>query len=206
MVWAKGSDVADKNCRACGTMFVDECQSCHSKIPNTFLARENYLTKKPTSFPSRPEFCTQCGTPYPWTKRRQEEIQQTGIWDLMNGEVVEIAKPRFLAGHYADAVEAALKEINSRVKQRYKSATGDELDGVPLMRKAFTPSAPIIVFDDLSSETGRNIQQGYMELFAGAMAGIRNPKAHSNIVISPERAIHHLMLASLLFSKLSEAT
>jgi len=45
-----------------------------------------------------------------------------------------------------------------------------------------------------------------MQIFAGAMTGIRNPKAHANIVIDRNRAIHLLFLASLLFFKLDERT
>ncbi|MBC7751016.1 MAG: TIGR02391 family protein [Candidatus Saccharibacteria bacterium] len=126
------------------------------------------------------------------------------VWTIIHPKVNEIAKPRFMAGHYADAVEAALKEINNVVKTLHKSATGYELDGVPLMRKAFTPTRPTILLGDLTTETGRNIQQGYMELLAGSMSGIRNPKAHGNIIITPERALHHLILASLLFYKIDE--
>ena len=45
-----------------------------------------------------------------------------------------------------------------------------------------------------------------MEIFAGAMTGIRNPKAHSNIIdIDEKRAIHLIYLASLLMYKLDEA-
>lgn len=126
------------------------------------------------------------------------------IWELLHPTVAALARPRFEAGHYADAVEAALKEVNTAVKLIYQAVRGQELDGVPLMRKAFTPSDPVIVLDDLSTETGRNIQQGHMDLFAGAMAGIRNPKAHQNVTITPERAIHHFFVASLLFYKLDE--
>jgi hypothetical protein len=43
-----------------------------------------------------------------------------------------------------------------------------------------------------------------MDLYAGAMIGVRNPKAHAYVVITPERAIHHFFLASLLFHKLDE--
>jgi len=86
----------------------------------------------------------------------------------------------------------------------HKAAANEELDGAPLMRKAFTPNKPTITLDDLTTETGRNIQQGHMDLFAGSMIGVRNPKAHGNIVITPERAIHHFFLASLLFHKLDE--
>jgi uncharacterized protein (TIGR02391 family) len=123
---------------------------------------------------------------------------------LLHPRVTTLAKPRFDSGHYADAVESVFKELNSIVKELYIKSGGEELDGVPLMRKAFSPSNPVILLDDLKTETGRNIQQGYMDLFAGSISGIRNPKAHNNINISAERAAHHLMLASLLFFKLDE--
>jgi uncharacterized protein (TIGR02391 family) len=132
------------------------------------------------------------------------KVDATGLWVLLHARVTELARPRFESGHYADAVEAVFKELNSEVKTIFRAATGEELDGVPLMRRAFAPSRPVITLDDLSTESGRNIQQGYLDLFAGSMAGIRNPKAHGNIEISAERASHHLMLASLLFHKLAE--
>jgi hypothetical protein len=43
-----------------------------------------------------------------------------------------------------------------------------------------------------------------MQIFAGAMQGIRNPKAHDNIDIHKERAMHQIILASLLMYKLDE--
>jgi len=131
-------------------------------------------------------------------------VQQTGFWSLLHPHVVKFAKPRFESGYYADAVESVFKELNDAVKQIYIKLRGVELDGVDLMRKAFTANNPAIVFDDISTESGRAIQLGYMDLFAGSMSGIRNPKAHGNLTITPERACHHLMLASLLFFKLDE--
>jgi uncharacterized protein (TIGR02391 family) len=120
------------------------------------------------------------------------------FWSRLHPSVVQVAKPRFDSGHYADAVEAAFKELNSRVKIQLKRATGQEHDGADLMQRAFSPSSPVFRLADLSTEDGRNIQQGYMQIFAGSMTGIRNPKAHSNIVIDAPRAIHFLHLASLL--------
>jgi len=38
----------------------------------------------------------------------------------------------------------------------------------------------------------------------GAMTGIRNPKAHTNIQIDAMRALHFLMLASLLTCKIGK--
>jgi uncharacterized protein (TIGR02391 family) len=126
------------------------------------------------------------------------------FWSLLHERVAKTAKGRFDAGHYADSVEAALKELNSVVKVLVKKATGKELDGADLMHQALSPKNPIIVLDDLGTESGRNQQMGYMEIFAGAMTGIRNPKAHENLTITKERAIHHLFLASLLFNRLDE--
>ncbi len=126
-------------------------------------------------------------------------------WTLIHPKIVEVSKSRFSSGHFADSVEAAMKEVNVRVKTIYHKKIGQEEDGAPLMKKAFSVNRPIIALDDNSTETGRNIQQGYMELFSGAMIGIRNPKAHANITITRDRAIHFLFLASLLMYKLDDA-
>jgi uncharacterized protein (TIGR02391 family) len=127
------------------------------------------------------------------------------LWDLIHPEIAKVARTRFETNHFADAVEAALKEVNSAVKDKVKTVTGREIDGASLMTHAFTPQNPIIELDDISTVSGRDIQQGYMQIFAGAMSGIRNPKAHGNISIGETRAIHLLFLASLLMYKLDEA-
>ena len=126
------------------------------------------------------------------------------FWSLMHPAVVQVAKSRFETKHYADAVEAALKELNARVKELVKERAGKELDGASLMHTAFSLNSPIIVLEDLSTDSGEDIQRGYMELYAGAMSGIRNPQAHGNAMIDDKRAIHFLFLASLLFYKLDE--
>jgi len=127
------------------------------------------------------------------------------LWVLLHPSVVAVAKSRFETEHFADAVEAALKEVNSRVKAFVRAKIGEDLDGSALMKKAFSPNHPIISLGDLSTESGRSMQQGYMELFSGSMSGVRNPKAHANVIISNERCMEFLFLASLLMAKLDEA-
>lgn len=124
------------------------------------------------------------------------------VWPLLHPIISEIAMPRFAAGHYADAVEASLKAISEQVRNK----SGIDEDGAPLMNKAFSPNAPILVLGDVQTLTGRSMQQGYMQIFAGAMTGIRNPKAHGNIDIDAIRCIHFLFFASLLAHKLDEVT
>ena len=132
------------------------------------------------------------------------KISSEDFWSDIHPKITAVSKSRYESNHYADAVESALKEINSIIKEIAKRKTGSELDGANLMRTAFTPNNPIIVLDDLSTETGRNVQQGYMEIFAGAMTGIRNPKAHDNLNITENRAKHFIYLSSLLMYKVDE--
>lgn len=138
-------------------------------------------------------------------KRRVLAKKNEGFWSYVHPLIYQVSEERFHGGFYADAVEAALKEVNSRVKKLYKKYRGEERDGQDLMRKAFTISDPLLVFEGIDTESGRNVQEGYMQIFAGAMQGIRNPKAHENMSISREDAVKRLALASLLMDKIDGA-
>lgn len=138
-------------------------------------------------------------------KRRILAKENEDFWSYIHPLIYQVSEERFNSRLYADAVKAALKEVNSRVKKLYKKYRGEEIDGVPLMHKAFTPSNPFLIFEGTDTESGRNVQSGYMQIFVGAMQGIRNPKAHENLSISREDAVKRLVLASLLMDKIDEA-
>jgi len=74
-----------------------------------------------------------------------------------------------------------------------------------LMLKTFSPNDPLLTFEELRAVSGKNVQEGYMYIFAGAIQGIRNPKAHDNMNIAREDAIKRLVFASLLMDKVDEA-
>jgi len=135
---------------------------------------------------------------------RSKGNRSDDLWDMLHRSIVEVAQARFAAGHFADAVEAALKHVNQAVKERVKPALVQDLDGAKLMKRVFSIEHPLLELGDLKTESGRSMQQGYMEIFAGAMTGIRNPKAHANVEIGEDRAWHFLILASLLMCKLDE--
>ena len=113
------------------------------------------------------------------------------------------AVDRYLdSGHPEVAIFEAFKAINSRVK----AMTGLDLDGNKLMGAAFVNSDPPIVFGDLSTETGRNIQTGFRFMFMGAVQGIRNPDAHEQFkALDAEEALETLAFASMLMRRLDEA-
>lgn len=203
--WEDGStSKLDEYCWKCGQPYIRECPSCKSPLENLFRSMKLSFEDKPRSFPRRSDFCGKCGNPYPWTESEHQKIEEAGFWALLHPRITGLAKSRFAAGHYADAVEATFKELNARVKKIYSASEGIELDGADLMRKALRLEKPIILLDDLKTESGRNIQEGYSHILAGAMQAIRNPKAHANIEISSDRACHLLMLASLLFHQIDE--
>lgn len=131
-----------------------------------------------------------------------ENIYHGIDWSIIHPEVVRVSRERFDAEQYADAVEAAFKMINNSVKRIVKTKVPEEVDGVQLMQKAFNKDNPLIPLNDLVSRTDKDIQQGYQFMFAGAISGIRNPKAHDVESISIDDAIRKLYFASMLMYKL----
>lgn len=138
-------------------------------------------------------------------KRKILSRQNEAFWEYVHPCIKKIVFDKFNSCQYADSVEAAFKEINSRLKRICRKLTNQEKDGNSLMTFIFSENNPILKFEDTSVESGLNVQKGYMQIFAGAMTGIRNPKAHENQTISKEAAIKRLVFASLLMDKVDEA-
>lgn len=135
-------------------------------------------------------------------KNKKEEI----IFDKhIHPLISRVCKKKFFDGHYADSVESAFKEINSRCKKIYRNKVGNEKDGSDLMNCIFSPNNPILQFEDIRTKSGSDVQKGYMQIFSGSILAIRNPKAHENQTLNKEEAFKRLMLASLLMDKIDEA-
>lgn len=135
-------------------------------------------------------------------EKTQKDDRDYDVWALVHPQIAEVSKKRMNDGYYADAVEAACKAINTRVRGFVLDQTGEELDGAGLMKKAFSPANPIIRISNVNHKSGHDTQQGYMEIFAGVMTGIRNPKAHDNETITKEDALRKLIMISLLMFKI----
>lgn len=105
-------------------------------------------------------------------------------------------------GHYSNAVESAVKALNGLV--RFRSDVED-LDGSKLMEHVFSLKNPVLSFNDLTDQSGKDEQRGFMMLFSGAVAGLRNPRSHEFIEDDPERALEFIAFISLLAKLLDEA-
>lgn len=74
------------------------------------------------------------------------------------------------------------------------------------MTTVFSANGPLVEFCDRSTTTGQNKQKGFMQILAGAMSALRNPKAHSNTeVLSAEEAYRRLATASMLMYAIDDA-
>lgn len=119
----------------------------------------------------------------------------------LHRDIDRAASQLYRDGHYANAVESAVKALNNLVRLR----TGLEEDGSRLMEAAFGGKVPKVTFNSLADETDRNEQIGFLMLFKGAVAGLRNPRAHSFVDDKPERALEFIAFVSLLAKILNEA-
>jgi hypothetical protein len=67
------------------------------------------------------------------------------------------------------------------------------------MQKAFSEKSPVLQINELRTDSQRSEQLGYMEILAGCMLGIRNPRAHEHqLSDAPEVALELLIWANHL--------
>ena len=97
----------------------------------------------------------------------------------------------------------AFKFIENEVK-RLSGLRGKT--GYALMMDAFNEANAKVRLNPLATESEIDEQRGYKSIFAGAAAGIRNPRGHEvDIGDTPDEALDYLALASLLLRRLDAA-
>ena len=129
-------------------------------------------------------------------------------WSCIHPLIQRSSKQLYMDSHYANAAEDAFIEINDRVKKLFMIVKpGCKVpDGGDAMNQVFSANNPLVSFCDQSTDTGINKQKGYMQMLAGAMSALRNPKAHSNNeIITADEAYRRLATASMLMYAIDEA-
>lgn len=116
--------------------------------------------------------------------------------------ITSVSKLLFDDGHYKLATLYAFIHIEERVKKK----SSVEGAGFRLMMNVFNEEQPIIALNELSDDSERSEQKGYRYMFAGAMSGIRNPRAHSTTPHDTmDECLDHLSIASALMRKIDSA-
>ena len=107
----------------------------------------------------------------------------------------------FKDGHHARAVEEGFKLLDNEVK-RYSGLNESNLTGASLMNTVFSANKPKLKINPGVTTSEKDEQLGYMQIFAGCMTGIRNPRAHeSDWEDTEQRALQLIVLANHLIEK-----
>jgi len=120
----------------------------------------------------------------------------------LHPRIAAVASDLFRNGHYPNATFDAAKALVNYVKER---SGRHDLDGASLMRTVFSKNDPVLAFNDLRDQSDLDEQEGMMHLYEGAVLAIRNPRGHTFLDDSPERALEYIGLLSLLANRLQEA-
>ena len=117
---------------------------------------------------------------------------------VTEAEIVSVSRDLFASGHYSLAVQEAYKAIDKFIGEKAKL----NMSGKALMNTAFSPKKPILIWNDRQTVSEQDEQEGYHQLYAGAMQGIRNPVVHEfDWVEDQETALELLTLAQHLLHK-----
>ena len=127
-------------------------------------------------------------------------------FDLLvtDGGLRQTCRNLFVDGHYAEAVRKAYTYIDNQVRDKSGQV---EKYGADLMHAVFSANKPLLKVNDLQTRSDWDEQKGYMEMLAGAMIGIRNPRSHEyDLVDRREEALELLVMANHFMRMLNKAT
>ena len=120
---------------------------------------------------------------------------------ILHPKIRKVSENHYTSKQYRSAILDAFIELETMVKDKVNYLEDERVKGLigtKLFRKVFNSNAPILVWNSLETIEEIDEYEGYSHIFAGAMQGIRNPKAHKIFPQEPMRAIRLLSLANLL--------
>lgn len=130
------------------------------------------------------------------------ELQRRDV----HADVLAFCRPELLQQNYFHAVLEATKSVADKIRSR----TGLTGDGASIVDQAFGlgQGAPMLAFNDLSTEWERSEHKGLAMLCKGLFSTFRNPTAHAPKVrwtVERKEALDLLTLASMLHRRLDDA-
>ena len=130
-----------------------------------------------------------------------KEVTVLGFEGLLHPAVVASSLGQYRNGHLRDAVLNGVIAVFDMIRAR----TGLKLDGKDLVGQAFGTEKGKLVFSELETETGRNDQKGFLQIYEGIYTGVRNVKAHSlTHDLNEQKAAQYMVMLSLLARRVDE--
>jgi uncharacterized protein (TIGR02391 family) len=123
---------------------------------------------------------------------------------ITEGEIEAVSRDLFASGHYSLAVQESFKAVEKFVQNKSKTKG---MSGTNLMNNVFSSTSPKLYWSDRATTSERDEQLGYMQLYAGAMLGIRNPVTHEfDWIDDPLMSLELIFFAQHLLRKAKRAT
>ncbi len=134
---------------------------------------------------------------------RKVDVTKVFKWEYELHEEIKLVSQKLMEdGSYAPAVFEAFKRVINEVKRLAPSVKSR--NDYSLMGRVFTPDNPVIKFNNVSNQSEKDEQRGFMHLFQ-AIVMFRNLKGHETVKLdNPQRAFEYLVIASFLMRKLEE--
>ena len=130
-----------------------------------------------------------------------KKAETMGFEGLLHPAIVASSLGQYRNGHLRDAVLNGVIAVFDMLRAR----TGLNLDGKDLVGQAFGLEKGKLVFSEIETETGRNDQKGFLQIYEGIYTGVRNVKAHSlTHDLNEQKAAQYLVTLSLLARRVEE--
>jgi uncharacterized protein (TIGR02391 family) len=138
----------------------------------------------------------------PISKRKPKDANEAllHVYDAIDfhPRIINASRALFKNEHYAQAIFEAYKAVENFVQDK----SGSTLYGTNLMETVFDEENPIIKVPE-AGHYYKDVQKGFKHLFVGASQGIRNPKAHKEIIQrDPHITLQYLGFFSFLLKRI----
>lgn len=133
--------------------------------------------------------------------RRADELRQDLSRRGVHADVLRFCSAELVADNYFHAVLEATKSIADKLRTK----SGVSEDGARLVDVTLGGSLPLLMINDMLTESQRSEQSGFANLVKGTFGMFRNPIAHEAHIlwtITKEDAEDLLSLASLIHRRL----
>lgn len=133
--------------------------------------------------------------------RMHAELSRRGV----HATVLKFCRAELLDQNYFHAILEATKSVAQSIRDR----TGLVEDGSGLVDRAFGRSRPLLIFNDLKTESENSEHNGIMAMLKGMFSIFRNPTAHEPKIArhyTEAEALELLTIVSFLMRKVENAT
>lgn len=130
----------------------------------------------------------------------------TQFWQNIHPRITKVSKDLFCDGHFAAASEAAIKEIETRMRELFKEGKPNSTPpkNAAGLIGALLSDTGSYQFCDTTEISGANFRKGIRLIFDGFFTAYRNTAMHANLPCTQKEAFERIVQASQLMHILTD--